>query len=484
MRSIQIFMVVALVALVGVVAPKAQADTLDDLITRVQGMMEELAQVQMQLLELKNSGATAVVSNAPAVLGASTFSFTESTEVGATNDDIRRVQELLKTDKDIYPEGITSGFYGPATTEAIRRLQSRFGLDPVGVIGPATKALLERLLSQQFANGGYPADILDPTRPTGNVAGATTSQAPVVASNQTLTDILNDLLTNAGTAPGVTPNSSDASNSSSKSDSGIDEIRLDIDRGEAIARVMFTDGESERYVFFADDEDDAIQHLAEELDVSESVVANLLDYERDSSQRSGGDEIDSIQVMVDVADGEAEVEVEYENGDDESFDIDAGDQDDMIRDIAEELDIDADDVEDVVTFEYDVRVNEIEEIRVTIEDGEAEVRVEMEEGDDFEFILDEDDEDDIIDELSDILGIDEEDIEDLLDLENRDLGIDEINVTVKNGRATVEIEYEDGTDDNFTMDEDDESDMIEYIAERLDMDEDEVEDVIDFRYED
>ena len=52
-----------------------------------------------------------------------------------------------------------------------------------------------------------------------------------------------------------------------------------------------------------------------------------------------------------------------------------------------------------------------------MEDKEAEVTVELESGDEIEFTLDEDDEDDIIELIAEILDIDEDDVEDLLDID-------------------------------------------------------------------
>ena len=132
------FIIGFLVAFLLLAAPApAKAVTVDDLLTQVQSMMEQMAKMQIQLQELKSGQSTTVTpaTTAPtgSVLGAKTFKFTEPVEYGADNDDVFQIQQLLKLDKEIYPDGTVSGFFGPKTQEAIRNLQKKFGLDPVGV---------------------------------------------------------------------------------------------------------------------------------------------------------------------------------------------------------------------------------------------------------------------------------------------------------------------------------------------------------------
>jgi len=57
---------------------------------------------------------------------------------GMTNEEVKKLQEILATDPDIYPEGLITGYYGPLTEQAVRRLQKKLCLDPVGSVGPQT----------------------------------------------------------------------------------------------------------------------------------------------------------------------------------------------------------------------------------------------------------------------------------------------------------------------------------------------------------
>lgn len=57
---------------------------------------------------------------------------------GQTSDDIQALQEILATDPEIYPEGITSGYFGTLTENAIRRLQERYSLPVTGILDDVT----------------------------------------------------------------------------------------------------------------------------------------------------------------------------------------------------------------------------------------------------------------------------------------------------------------------------------------------------------
>ena len=132
---------------------------------------------------------------------------------------------------------------------------------------------------------------------------------------------------------------------------------------------------------------------------------------------SSDDDVEEIYADVDIEDEETKVEVVFDGGDEDDFTVDSSDYDDIIEEIADELDIDEDDVLDIIEWDWNIDADDIDEIKVDVEDKEAEVTVELESGDEIEFTLDEDDEDDIIELIAEILDIDEDDVEDLLDID-------------------------------------------------------------------
>ncbi len=83
--------------------------------------------------------------------------FNKDLERGHRGDDVKRLQELLRQDKEIYPEGVANGFFGPATQNAIRRFQKKYGLPQVGRVGPGTRAKLAEVFGGKAAPAPIPA---------------------------------------------------------------------------------------------------------------------------------------------------------------------------------------------------------------------------------------------------------------------------------------------------------------------------------------
>lgn len=76
---------------------------------------------------------------------------------GMRSDKIADVQEILKTDPNIYPEGLVTGYFGPLTQAAVRRLQARCGVSQTGEIGPETEECIfpvNRRVRVLSPNGG------------------------------------------------------------------------------------------------------------------------------------------------------------------------------------------------------------------------------------------------------------------------------------------------------------------------------------------
>ncbi|MBI1866624.1 MAG: peptidoglycan-binding protein [Candidatus Staskawiczbacteria bacterium] len=61
---------------------------------------------------------------------------------GANGEFVKDIQNILKNDSLIYPQGLVTGFYGPATEQAVKNLQARYGLPQTGVIDSETIQIL------------------------------------------------------------------------------------------------------------------------------------------------------------------------------------------------------------------------------------------------------------------------------------------------------------------------------------------------------
>ncbi len=61
------------------------------------------------------------------------------TKIGYTDESVKVIQEVLKTDKSVYPEGLVTGYYGPLTAKAVSKFQTQAGLPATGVLDNETK---------------------------------------------------------------------------------------------------------------------------------------------------------------------------------------------------------------------------------------------------------------------------------------------------------------------------------------------------------
>ncbi len=77
--------------------------------------------------------------------------FKRALDVGSRSDDVKLLQIFLAKDKSVYPEGYTTGYFGPITGRAVGRFQLKYGLvkssqdSGYGFVGPKTRALLNSL---------------------------------------------------------------------------------------------------------------------------------------------------------------------------------------------------------------------------------------------------------------------------------------------------------------------------------------------------
>ena len=75
--------------------------------------------------------------------------FTRSLGKGSTGDEVRKLQVILSKDKNIYPEGLVTGYFGDLTEKAVKKYQEQNNIagkdDPGhGFVGPKTRALLNQ----------------------------------------------------------------------------------------------------------------------------------------------------------------------------------------------------------------------------------------------------------------------------------------------------------------------------------------------------
>src|SRR3989344_4046275 len=102
-------------------------------------------QTRAKLAEIFGAGqppAAVPVPAAPKAIG-----LTRELSQGASGDDVTALQEFLAKDKDVYPEGLATGYFGGLTVQAVKRFQAKYGISQVGKVGPQTLLKLQELMS-------------------------------------------------------------------------------------------------------------------------------------------------------------------------------------------------------------------------------------------------------------------------------------------------------------------------------------------------
>ena len=131
--------------------------------TQVRGLMQSQIDAIISMLQAFDIDS-AIINNVRSILTAAPTLptptsigvspvFTYGLDIGMQNDDVKRLQQLLATDSEIYPEGLTTGYFGPLTQSAVQKFQTKYGLaqegDPgYGYVGPKTRVKLGEIFGQ------------------------------------------------------------------------------------------------------------------------------------------------------------------------------------------------------------------------------------------------------------------------------------------------------------------------------------------------
>src|SRR3989344_1847255 len=116
------------------------------LLTLLKSLMKQVEDLQKQLTSLRGE-----VQEVTAELK-------DGLREGVTDEDVKKIQELLATDPTIYPRGLISGYYGPLTKEAVKAFQKRHGLTETGEVDEETKAFMLEYF--KYNNGVVPPGLL------------------------------------------------------------------------------------------------------------------------------------------------------------------------------------------------------------------------------------------------------------------------------------------------------------------------------------
>lgn len=111
----------------------------------VPNILGQLQQLVVRIAEIQQ----AVMGGAQASAGGGAI--TQALRLGSSGSQVNDLQNFLKSQVDIYPEGLVTGYFGPLTREAVERFQERYGIASegdagYGLVGPKTRAKINSLL--------------------------------------------------------------------------------------------------------------------------------------------------------------------------------------------------------------------------------------------------------------------------------------------------------------------------------------------------
>ena len=99
------------------------------------------------------------------VLGASAFNFAKNLSFGMSGEDVIELQNILIAEGFLKLSEPT-GFFGRVTETAVKAYQTAHGLEAVGIVGPLTRAFLNKGVSPSAPTGSLPAPVTKEDRET------------------------------------------------------------------------------------------------------------------------------------------------------------------------------------------------------------------------------------------------------------------------------------------------------------------------------
>ena len=154
------------------VAPLSHAASLtSEQISAITGLLQAfgaasatIANVQAVLEGTPAPGGSTATST-PSVNGpgnaSSCMSLSGTLSMGASGEDVSRLQQFLAQNSSIYPQGLVTGYYGQETENAVQRWQAAHGIvasgTPMttgyGVVGPTTRGEMEHEMETECNSG-------------------------------------------------------------------------------------------------------------------------------------------------------------------------------------------------------------------------------------------------------------------------------------------------------------------------------------------
>lgn len=112
----------------------------------VQELQKLIEQLQNQIKELQEqlAGLKSEIKEVKEELR-----LTKTLYKGLSDEEVKEVQKFLSQFREIYPEGLLTGYYGSLTEKAVKKFQEKYGIPSTGLVGPLTREKMNEFLEEE-----------------------------------------------------------------------------------------------------------------------------------------------------------------------------------------------------------------------------------------------------------------------------------------------------------------------------------------------
>lgn len=212
---------------------------------------------------------------------------------GSSNSEVRFLQQLLATDPTLYPEGLTTGFFGELTARAISRFQARYGLQVTGVLDAPTKELLNKILDSEDAIRDIPPGLLRAPGLEGRIIVKTENHGGQIVYKIEVKHDDGDS-EDENDDDEDQNDDQDESDDEDQNDDEDENIEIQVRIDDDDAKVKVEEGSTEN-IFTLDetDEDEIIAKLAVRLGMDEDEIADIIEFDHVDNNSNSWDSDDT-----------------------------------------------------------------------------------------------------------------------------------------------------------------------------------------------
>lgn len=110
-----------------------------DLQTLIEQLQQQIKDLQDQLAKLKAEVAEVKEQ----------IIFTKNLRRGLSDEEVKELQKFLSQYREIYPEGLVTGYFGSLTEKAVKKFQEKNNIPQTGLVGPLTREKINEFATEK-----------------------------------------------------------------------------------------------------------------------------------------------------------------------------------------------------------------------------------------------------------------------------------------------------------------------------------------------